>query len=276
MNNRIQPFEFRAGDSASGGSSPTAASSNVLKPGAALLERNDVEGGCSLFTPLHYEPNYAYPLIVWLHGTGENENVLQRVMTQVSLRNQVAVAPRGTVLLSPRRMGAAVRRDSNAGRKYGWQQDDEHIYLAQMRVTAAIEQAETQLNVHQRRIFLAGSGSGGTMALRIALCHPRRFAGALSLDGGLPRGGAPLLRLRDARRLPLFIGSGRTSGEYPSADVCDDLRLLYAAGMSVTLKEYPGSNMCRPQVLSDVNRWVMEILAEQQAASVVLSEPSGQ
>src|ERR1700676_406196 len=50
----------------------------------------------ALFGPLHYEANYAYPLLVWLHGPGDSEGQLKRIMPQISLRNYVAVAPRGT------------------------------------------------------------------------------------------------------------------------------------------------------------------------------------
>ena len=45
------------------------------------------------FGPQHYEPQYAYPLIVWLHGRGDDERQLLRVMPHVSMRNYVAVAP---------------------------------------------------------------------------------------------------------------------------------------------------------------------------------------
>ena len=53
----------------------------------------------ALFVPMHYEPNYAYPLLVWLHGPGDDERQLQRVMPLISLRNYMAVGPRG---VSPR------------------------------------------------------------------------------------------------------------------------------------------------------------------------------
>ena len=49
-----------------------------------------------MFGPLHYEAGYAYPLIVWLHGWGDDETQLKRVMPLVSMQNFVAVAPRGT------------------------------------------------------------------------------------------------------------------------------------------------------------------------------------
>ena len=47
---------------------------------------------------MHYAPGYAYPLIVWLHGSGSDERQLQRIMPLVSMQNYVAVAPRGIPL----------------------------------------------------------------------------------------------------------------------------------------------------------------------------------
>ena len=59
---------------------------------------------CSLFTPLHYERNYAYPLLIWLHGKGGNEHHLRQVMPKISMRNYAAVAPRGTLPLGHERL----------------------------------------------------------------------------------------------------------------------------------------------------------------------------
>jgi hypothetical protein len=54
----------------------------------------DSEPGVVVFAPLHYEPNYAYPLVVWLHAEGTDEQDLSRVIPRISMRNYVAVAPR--------------------------------------------------------------------------------------------------------------------------------------------------------------------------------------
>ena len=34
----------------------------------------------TFFVPLHYEPNYAYPLLVWLHGPQDDQGQLKRIM----------------------------------------------------------------------------------------------------------------------------------------------------------------------------------------------------
>ena len=84
----------------------------------------------AIFAPLHYERGYAYPLIVWLHGQGGNERQLQRIMPLVSMRNYVAVAPRGNRLPEP--------PDTEA---YGWLQTEEHIQQAQQGVFDSLELA---------------------------------------------------------------------------------------------------------------------------------------
>ena len=68
---------------------PSTQSTRSLNPKPA--GKSSVEH--SFFVPLHYEPNYAYPLLVWLHGPGESHSALKQVMPHVSMRNYVGVAP---------------------------------------------------------------------------------------------------------------------------------------------------------------------------------------
>ena len=54
----------------------------------------------SLFVPLHYEKNYAYPLIVWLHSDGSQSSEIQRIMPHASVRNFVGIAPQSPLEIS--------------------------------------------------------------------------------------------------------------------------------------------------------------------------------
>ncbi len=103
------------------------------------------------------------------------------------------------------------------------------------------------------------------MAFRVAMNHPYKFAGVLSLGGGLPKGGAPLSRLPEARQLAVFLAAGRRSTVYGEEQVCDDLRLLHTAGMSITLRLYPCGHELSPQMLSDVDRWIIEQITASKA-----------
>jgi phospholipase/carboxylesterase len=226
----------------------------LLPPGLAeepaaryLDESQDVH---AIFTPLHYERNYAYPLVVWLHGPDDDERQVTRIMPMVSARNYVGVGPRGT-LESAAPLGG-----------FRWSQRPRHIALAERGVLAAVAEARRWLNIAPERIFVAGFGCGGTMAFRMALDHPRLFAGVLSIGGALPTTQRPFAQLHGARRLRVFLASGRYSQQCPEQRVCDNLRLLHAAGMSINLRQYPCGDELTTHMLTDMDRWIMEQVLE--------------
>jgi hypothetical protein len=109
------------------------------------------------------------------------------------------------------------------------------------------------------------------MAFRVAMSMPEKFCGVLSLGGSFPIGNAPLGRLNDARRLPLFVAVGRDNGDYPESALCTDLRLFHAAGMAVTIRQYPGEDQLNDLMLADVDRWIMDTIASGQRAPVIAS-----
>src|SRR5258705_9905211 len=81
-----------------------------------------------LFAPQHYEPNYAYPVVVWLHSDGGDERQLLRVMPHISKRNYVAVGVR-----------ASIPCEGRPG--YEWQQSLGSILSAETRVQEAVAAA---------------------------------------------------------------------------------------------------------------------------------------
>src|SRR5215203_5866783 len=84
----------------------------------------------STFAPIHYEPGYAYPLVVWLHDSDSNERELSQIMPLVSMRNYVAIAPRGTCEL---------KKDRG---RYGWRQSADAIESAQSRIAECVAVAK--------------------------------------------------------------------------------------------------------------------------------------
>jgi phospholipase/carboxylesterase len=200
------------------------------------------------YAPMHYEPGYAYPLVVWLHGSLGNEQQLRRVMPLVSMRNYVAVAPRGT-------SGDRARRAA-----FSWQQTETEIEEAEERVFECVAIGERRFNIHPQRIFLAGLGCGGTMALRIGWSHPGKFAGVAAIGGPLPADNRPLRNVNHLRQLSCFVATSRKSLTYPELDVCRDLRLLHSAGFTVALRQYPSGDELTTQMLADLDRWMMELV----------------
>jgi phospholipase/carboxylesterase len=206
----------------------------------------------SSFMPMHYEAGYAYPLIVWLHDNGLNEDSLPQVMPHISLRNFVAVAPRAT---------------QPCGTGFAWQQSASAIEAAEEAVADAIRRASEMFHIHPQRIMLVGHGQGGTMALRVALRHPQQYAAVASIAGALPRQHAPLAKINQLRELPVMLASGRVSRCYPQQHACDDLRLLHTAGCQVAFRQYPDDELA-DNMLGDLNKWLMEIVCGTRSAVV--------
>ena len=205
---------------------------------------------CSFFTPLHHDRDKGYPLFVWLHSPGESgERQLLTIMPSVSMRNYVAAAPRG------------IRAPDSNGSTITWAQTPDTIELAACRVFEAIEASRFRFHVASERVFLAGFDAGGTMAFRIAMQNPERFAGVLSACGVFPSGLHPLAQYHGVRRLPVFLAVGRDSEVYSPSDACRDLQLFHSAGIDVALRQYPGGHELSTQMLGDMDQWISEVIS---------------
>jgi len=218
------------------------------------------------FVPMHYEKNYAYPLLVWLHGPGGSETEIAHVMPHISLRNYVGVSPRGTV------------KNTNASRvsqhSYTWDQSTSSVESALEDVLECVESAKHQFNVADDRVFLVGNEMGGTMALRLALMSPQYFGGAISLGGALPVTNQPFSGIERARSMPIMMAHCRDSLSYNTDAVCSDLRLLHSAGMSVCLRQYPCEQEVTTKMLADVNEWMMERVTGSPSTNCEIDDPT--
>jgi phospholipase/carboxylesterase len=199
------------------------------------------------FLPDGYEPRYPYPLLVLFHPHGGNEETVLRLAPRVSRRNFVAISLRG-----PERLGSGV-----GGRPAcGWGDDPEVVtdYLVR-----AVEQTRRTYHVHSERVYLVGVYEGSAAAYRAAFELGDRVAGVASLNGGLPRpaAGCPLFRLDQVRHLRVLIGHGIANAVVPHAAAERDRMVLYAAGADVRLETYPTTHKLHPDMLKDLNRWVI-------------------
>jgi phospholipase/carboxylesterase len=200
------------------------------------------------FLPTGYEPNYPYPLLVFLHGQGGNEEQVLRLAPRLSRRNYIAIGLRGPHLLGTRPDGRRCYSWGAGGRGGAGIED----YLVR-----AVEQTRRNYHVHSERIFLAGVCEGATLAYRLGLSFPDKVAGVIALNGVLPAGG-PLFRMSAVRGLKVFIGHGIANAVVPLALARRDFRLLYTAGVDVRLHTYATTHRLHPDMLRDANRWVME------------------
>ena len=201
------------------------------------------------FLPTGYEPNYPYPLLVFLHGHGGSEEQVLRLAPRLSRRNYISIALRGPLEMDPRPDGR---------RAFSWGTDGSQDAFLEEYIFRAVEQTRRLYHVHSERIYLAGFCEGATLAYRLGLLYSERFAGVSSLNGCIPRRGGPLLRLPQVRKLRVLIGHGIANAIVPLGHARADCRLMYTAGVSVRMHTYPTTHRLHPDMLRDANRWVME------------------
>ena len=212
-----------------------------------------IEHQVCLFGPERYEPRYDYPLIVWLHSCHSSEVELENVMYALSMQNYVGCAPRGPI-----------PSDRGLGR-FGWGKSANAAAVAEEVVFASIESAAEQFSINPKRVFLAGFGSGASMAWRLALRYPEQFAGVVAICGAFPNEERSLTHLHRARNLPVLWMYGQHSQACSISEVCDTLPLLHSASLSVDIRQYPCGDELLTNMLSDTNVWLMEQVTNQPA-----------
>jgi phospholipase/carboxylesterase len=209
------------------------------------------------FLPSGYEPNYAYPLLVFFHGHGGCEEQILQLAPRLSRRNYISIGLRGPHKLKP----------DDAGRtRYSWGPDGRCDAIIEEYVFQAIEQTRRRYHVHSERIYLAGVCEGASLAYRLGLSFADRFAGVISLNGRKARQGAPLMRLPEVRKLRVLICHGIANAFVPLVEAKRDFRLFYAAGLSVRMRTYPTTHRLHPHMLRDIDRWIIDAISEEQAA----------
>jgi phospholipase/carboxylesterase len=208
------------------------------------------------FLPTGYEPRYPYPLLVFFHASGGNEEQILHLAPRLSRRNYICISLRG-----PQELVSRKGEDGRVG--YCWGSQSNTNALIEDYVLRAVELTRRSYHVHSERIYLAGVNAGATLAYSLGLLFPEKFGGVISLNGCMSRHGSPLFRLPAVRQLRVFIGHGIANVKVPLSLAREDRRLLYTAGLDVEMHTYPSTNRLHPDMLRDINRWVINQCTEE-------------
>src|SRR5437763_1703603 len=95
------------------------------------------------FLPTGYEPRYAYPLLVFFHGQGGNEEQILRLAPRLSRRNYISIGLRGPIALGSHVGGS---------RSFSWG-DSAVGSMVEDYLIRAVEQTRLNYHVHSERIY---------------------------------------------------------------------------------------------------------------------------
>ena len=210
----------------------------------------------AFFLPLHYEPNYAYPLLVWIDKTIDKREgdrptddalwSLRKLMPQLSLRNFLGVSIR-----LPNR--SAEGFDDGAAPS-----DDE---FTDQLIDEAIELAAARYRVNLAKIFVGGHADGGSAALGCAFRCPSRFAGVLSFGGPFPDRHGCLTHLPRVRQLPIFLACFDDVAGNGGESIQADLTLARTAGLDVEFVTAGTTGKSLQNVLHAAHGWMMQVVS---------------
>lgn len=198
----------------------------------------------SIQLPEHYEARYAYPLVVWFHGNGSSEAEISAVMPKISDRNFIGLSIRGNVELES---------------GFGWSTSEDDVGTLLSDVESLVRMCRRQYHIHSERIYLAGFGSGASVAMAVLLRKPEWFGGAACLCGSFPKFRVPSQRFNDLRNKRILLTTSAANRSSGVGDVVATGRLLYASGMQIGTRVYQeAGTSASNKMLRDVNHWLMD------------------
>ncbi|MGO8931406.1 MAG: prolyl oligopeptidase family serine peptidase [Limisphaerales bacterium] len=167
-----------------------------------------------LFLPQGYEQsNKRWPLMLFLHGSGESGTNLAKVKTHGPPKIVETKPDFPFILVSPQ---------SPRG---GWNNDT---------LNALLDSVIRTYRVDKHRVYLTGLSMGGFGTWSLAAAHPEKFAAIVPICGGGNQADAKKLAT-----LPIWVFHGAKDPTVPVQRSREMVEAIKAAGGNVKYTEYP-------------------------------------
>lgn len=175
-----------------------------------------------LYLPESYDPDKdkTWPLLVFLHGSGERGNDIEKIKVHGPPKLIEAGQHFPFIVLSPQ---CPDKRD--------W--DAETIY-------ALVKNIAGRYMVDENRIYVTGLSMGGWATWDLAMAYPGYFAAIAPVCGRIDRNYPR--RADELKSIPVWAFHGAADDVVPVTDAAKMIRLLQDAGGNARITIYPGAN----------------------------------
>ncbi len=211
-----------------GGTSPTLAQTAEKKPLARrvqygmLLKSLKFEGKeyrYALYVPPQYDGSEAFPLITFLHGSGEcGSDGLKSAVVGIGSAAMLQADEWRTLILIPQKPETRQR----------WEELDKVIM-------AMSAETEKRFKVDKERLYLTGLSQGGYGSWALAAKYPDYWAAVAPVCGGGDPKNAAILA-----KIPIWAFHGDKDEAVPLKRSEEMIDAIKAAGGSPKLTVYPG------------------------------------
>lgn len=200
----------------------------------------------SLFRPEHYEAGYAYPLVIWLHPDCGSEFDLHTVMPAISTRNYLGLSFRAPAI-------------NPQAPENGFCWPDSHLFIQLFlsQVQQTVQELKKVFHIHDDRIYLAGKGTGCSIATRLLLQSENLFAGAALLEGEFSKNDFQHLENCSMRGKRVLLDPQHVASPLSTQRL---MRLWKTAGADVRLPQ-PSQHAAQTAdrgLLRALDYWIME------------------
>jgi predicted peptidase len=207
-----------------------------------------VEVNYLLYLPGDYakDPHQKWPLILFLHGSGERGSDLELLKKQPLPKTLDQQKDFPFVVLSPQLPLAM-------GNWSAWI-DPVNILLDQIQATTSVD---------TQRVYLTGLSMGGFGAWEFALRYPRRFAAIVPIAGGFRhQSNATPENICDLTELPVWVFHGARDINVVPRQSKDMVDALKACGGNVKFTLYPdadhAASWTRAYADPELYKWLLE------------------
>ncbi len=167
-----------------------------------------------LSLPANYNSSaQSWPLVLFLHGSGESGSDLSKVKTHGPPKVVDAKGPFPFILVSPQSNGR------------GWNPEA---------LNALLDAVMKEYRVDPDRVYLTGLSMGGYGTWALAAAHPEKFAAIAPICGGGNPADAPKLA-----KLPIWVFHGAKDNTVPLKRSEEMVEAIKAAGGNPKFTVYP-------------------------------------
>lgn len=208
------------------------------------------------FVPPGYDPQQAYPLIIFLHGAGErgsdNEAQLNNNANgAMHLLDDANLAMQPVFMVAPQ--------------CWGWWSGDQ--LEAALRLT---DQMAATWNIDRDRVYLTGLSMGGMGAWAGAIAHPDEFAAVIAMSGNGPTDATSIAKVRD---LPFWFFHAANDDTVSVSGSDHIVAALRAAGADTIYTRYAGGGHAIWPVAYADQRLFTWMVAQHRGAAADLAPP---
>ncbi|MDY7564314.1 dienelactone hydrolase family protein [Pseudomonas sp. RTC3] len=196
------------------------------------------------------------PLIIFLHGSGSNEEDLFDIKDQL---------PADYTYLSVR-APFEVESDSYQwfNKKAGegdYDGETDELKSSAGKIVDFIAKATGKYHTQPDKVFLVGFSQGAIMSYEVALRDPEVVRGIAALSGKiLPVLKSELKPADNLKQVAIFIGHGTADRKLPYAGATDAETLLQSLSLTPEFHAYPGIGHTISQTeIVDLNSWLQQI-----------------